>query len=414
MSHTLGTGRIVPRTEQQALYTLCFNQWGGLDRAATSNIIDFYNGSPAQQLVGPGSICFQAVAPDRGYWRYWDGTHWALYNEVLLEKDLSWLTGNDLNDSQVRRLNRTMKVRLAVPHDKFDQKPIVVFQNCVLEVKGPPLAAGGGNRSVAQYQPGFRPEDYITVVVPVEYKSVPTPKWDELLGMILPDEQDRKTLQELFGYCFFPSVQLQVFFALVGDAGTGKSTILAVLSDMLGEERITNIRLSSLHDSHATSGLVGSLVNIDNEAEYLDPKSEANLKGITGGDKVNINPKNLPLYSARLPTKFILVCNEMPKFADRTEGVWSRLVQLPMCNKIPEGIRKEIGTVLQDLRPEYPGILHWALGGLQRVLKRGTRASAFTQSEEALCQIAEHKIDSNPFLQWFEIALDSTLTVNPH
>ena len=282
-----------------------------------------------------------------------------------------------------------------MPVGRFNQKPIVVFENGVLEAAANTLGI---------YAPKFQPLDYMTLAVPVALPKTKqeTPNWDAMLDLVLPDPDDQQTLQEMMGYCFFPAIQLECFFTLVGDAMSGKSTILDVLRDMLGKDKVTAMALADLHEKHATAQLVNSLCNIDEEADYLDPKAEGKLKAITGGGTVAIRDLYKPAYTTTLRTKMVLATNEMPRINDRSNGVWSRVVLIPFDHTIPASVRKPKKEIIDSLRPEYPGILRWALDGVLRVMKKGTRSTAFTQSARAKQLLAEHRRFSDPFLAWWD------------
>ena len=53
-----------------------------------------------------------------------------------------------------------------------------------------------------------------------------------------------------------------------------------------------------------------------------------------------------------------------------------------------------------------PRIAAWALASLGRLLRKGTRAAAYTQSAAAQNATVKHKHFSQPFLDWFEEAVE--------
>jgi P4 family phage/plasmid primase-like protien len=388
VSRKLGCGRNVTQEEREVLLASCIGDNARIDLVRAANALaGFFD----------GKVVFQAVATSKGWWRHWAGTHWAIYNEVLFNSDLDWLFGGRLLARHLKELIATVQGKLAVPNEAFDRKPIVTFENCVLEIV---------DNKIRTYTRGFAPEDYVTTTIPVRLTRTPTPKWDAVIERVLPNKTDRACFQECLGYVLFPGCQLQTFFALVGPAGSGKSTVLAVLRHLLGESKVASIPLSSLHQPHATAGLADALVNIDTECEFWDSKGEAVLKALTGCDPLCINPKYLPTYSKTLPCKVLLAANEMPRIQDKSEGVWSRLVTIPFSVVIPPRERKPVQQIIDELRPEFGGIAAWGLKGLSRVLGRGTRATAFSQSETAKQQIVEHRRFSNPFEQWIDEAVE--------
>lgn len=383
-NYTMGNGRVVTDAERESLTGTSRNKDGKIDLVLAANNVAHW--------IGKDSICFQALQPDKGFWRFWTGTHWAIYDEAVLWQDVHWLFSGELLARQVKELVATLRVIFAVPHGIFDKKAITVFKNAVLEVV---------EGKIRKYELGHRPSDRITIEVPIKIsQKTPTPKWDAMLERVLPDPVDRQCWMELVGYCLFPSVQLQTFFCCLGDAGTGKSTLLAILADMLGRG-VTSVPLARLSDSHATAGLLGSLVNYDTEAEFLDIRGEAILKALSGNDPILINPKYQPAFSVVLPTKVIIASNDLPRFTDKSQGLWSRMVQLPFLKQIPKDERRPIAQLVAELREEHGGVAAEAILALGEVLGRGTRATAFSQSETARAQVDEHRAFSSPFEEFF-------------
>jgi P4 family phage/plasmid primase-like protien len=333
-------------------------------------------------------LVFRCLAPRRGEWRYWDGLHWAAYGEANLRTDVRLILGA-VTAKKVEEVVATMELITHRDWKAFDKRNVVAYQNCVVDSSLMPRKADK--------------TDLGTWHIPVPISKGPTPKWDAVLATLLPDATDRKLLQEIFGACLFPSVNIQAFYAWYGPAATGKSTIQGVLREMIGGQ-MSAVKLADLGKPHGTAGLVGHFVNCDQEAEYLTPESEAALKRITGGDPVQINPKFLPDYPAILPCKMLMVTNDLPKMADKTDGLWSRLVVLPFLTKTDRSRTSD--AIVESLRPEYPSILFWALKGIQQTAKRGTRATAHTMSATAKQIKDEHQIYSSPLLEWFELFLE--------
>lgn len=394
----LGNGVEMSMGERSEILGIVLDKKGNIDLVgAVKEIVEWFDKSSAP-------IVFQATAVvkgvQQGYWRYWNGRFWSVYSEVTLMSDIDWIMGGNLLTSRIASIVSTMRTRLAVPHELFDTRPIVVFRDRVLQVEGD---------KITTYKPGFVPEDFVTTGMAISPASTPTPVWNSALNLVLPDKEDRAALQELFGYAFFPAVSLQVFFFLHGDGGTGKDTVISVLKEMIGEDRVSAVPLCELGKGHANEGLIDSILNVNMEAEKVTEAGELALKMITGDSPIQIDPKFMRTYTKRLPVKFILAANSLPHFHDKSSALWTRYVQIPFNVKVGEALagkdekQLRITSLLAKLRPEYDGILLWALAGLKRALATGKiRAAAFSQSQQAIEQIAEHKIGSNSFLGWLD------------
>ena len=66
----------------------------------------------------------------------------------------------------------------------------------------------------------------------------------------------------------------------------------------------------------------------------------------------------MPKYSKRLNVKLVIVSNDMPRFHDKTNAFWSRLVVIPFA--VEQKGDKSIEGIIDELRPEFGGIIKWA------------------------------------------------------
>lgn len=389
----LGNGRQATDNDRAMLLATSVSEKNRIDTVCAVNVLRHWFDNHDSKII------FQATEAGKGYWRFWNGRFWELYSEITLRSDIDWLFSLNeqvgLTDRRLIEVINTLKNKLGVPYEQFDQKPIVVLGGRVLEIR---------DRKIQHYEPGFQPSDYVTTGVPHKPVAMPTPIWSSMLDLVLPNQQDQMALQEMWGYAFFPALSLQTFFILHGPGGSGKDTILSVLRAMIGEERVSAVPLSKLGETHAGQGMAESVINVDMEAENMDKAGELTLKMLSGDSPIYINPKFMRPYSKQLPVKFILAANTLPHFSDKTNALWDRRVQIPFEVQIPQDShRRTIKQLIAEVRPEFDGILYWALEGLQRVLSTGkSRAAAFTQSELAKEQIEEHKRSSNTFLLWFD------------
>lgn len=71
--------------------------------------------------------------------------------------------------------------------------------------------------------------------------------------------------------------------------------------------------------------------------------------------------------SVRLPTRFLIISNELPAFGDASGAIASRFILTTLTESFLG--HEDIG--LEDkLIAELPGILNWALGGLERISRQ--------------------------------------------
>src|SRR5205807_310610 len=123
---------------------------------------------------------------------------------------------------------------------------------------------------------------------------------------------------------------------------------------------------------------LGKLANICAEVGELDKAAEGYLKAYTSGDAMQFERKYESSFSAMPTARLVLATNNPPRFSDKSDGVWRRLILLPLNVTIAEEER----VYGMDKREwweasgELPGILNWALEGFDRLRLQG----GFTRS----------------------------------
>jgi putative DNA primase/helicase len=207
------------------------------------------------------------------------------------------------------------------------------------------------------------------------------------------DEAARELLQEWFGYCLLPDLSQQKILAIVGPPRSGKSTVARVLRELVGPSNVACPSIRSLSGQFGLWALLDRLVAIipDATLPYPCPALEELLKAISGEDAVDIHRKGMaPLTGVRLPTRFVILANEMPSFRDPSGALDQRLLVLRTTTSFC-GI-EDIGMT-DKLVTELPGILNWAVKGRQRLRLRGrfeySRGLSQVSPRTSICEDAE-------------------------
>jgi len=134
----------------------------------------------------------------------------------------------------------------------------------------------------------------------------------------------------------------------------------------------------------------------------MDKVAEGVLKSFVGGDSMQFARKYKEAVESVPTARLIVATNSRPRFADRSDGIWRRMIYMPFRIQIPKEDRmpgldraEEWTTAWVD---QMPGILNWALEGLRR-LRRNER---FTESEVCSIAIEEYRVFSNPVLAFLD------------
>lgn len=253
---------------------------------------------------------------------------------------------------------------------------------------------------------GHDPAFFNLSSLPYDFNPQATcPKFTAAVNHVLGDEENKVLfLQELFGYCLCPGQKLQKFFCLVGEGGNGKGVIATVLTSMIGRENVGSLSLRAFSDPYSLVSLVGKKLNIGSEIRDDPQVAEDVLKQITGGDTLAMNRKNLPWLAAKIDAKLVFLVNDLPKFVDRSNGIWDRFLPLHFTVKVRGTAGQEIGMEEPDYwAAELPGVLVWAMEGRARLLKN----KGFTLPESSRAMAAEHRLASNPVAMFVQERVDT-------
>ncbi|APZ96576.1 hypothetical protein Fuma_06246 [Fuerstiella marisgermanici] len=238
-------------------------------------------------------------------------------------------------------------------------------------------------------------------ILPIAYdKNAKCELWEKVLLQNLEGDMDRyKLLQEFAGYCLWSELTFQKFLILLGEGANGKSVFLAGLSALLGLDNISNCNLESLTSNRfATVTTLGCLANLSAEISNVDRASEGVLKQLSSGDIMPFEQKHKPIVYAKPTAKLIFSCNDMPRFTDKSFGLYRRMIVVPFNREVPEHERIHDLDKPHRWKDELPGMLNWAIEGLQRLLEQ----KQFTYSEVCQAALTDYKFESNPAAAFLE------------
>lgn len=223
------------------------------------------------------------------------------------------------------------------------------------------------------------------------------PRWLASLDRNLEADRERiALLQEWFGLCLTPDTSHQKFMMFEGEGSNGKSVVDAALEAMLGSENCSHVPLEVFGERFQLTPTLDKLANIASEVGELDKAAEGFLKSFTSGDPMQFDRKfKEPIHA--LPTaRLVLATNNRPRFSDRSGGLWRRMILMPFRVTIgendPARVRGMDKPKWWEESGELPGMLNWALAGLDRLRHQGH----FTLSRVCEEALAEYRTENNP------------------
>ncbi len=197
--------------------------------------------------------------------------------------------------------------------------------------------------------------------------------WLDFLSQIWPDDPSSVAcLQEWFGYLLTSDTRLQKILMMIGPKRSGRGTIGRVLKALAGPSNVVNPMLAALARPFGLSVLIDKPVAVFPDARLSSRPDNAaiveSLLSISGEDDQSIDRKHQSSWTGRLPTRFVLVSNELPRLRDSSRALSSRLIILRFTRSF---LGREDVTLFQKLESELPGILLWAFEGWSRLRRRG-------------------------------------------
>jgi putative DNA primase/helicase len=191
------------------------------------------------------------------------------------------------------------------------------------------------------------------------------PRWVRFLAQITQgDDAAIRYLQRWAGYMLTGSVREHAFLFLYGPGGNGKSVLLNVLMAMLGDYARTadmDLFTAQKGSQHPTglADLRGARLVVAQETDAGGALAEAQIKTLTGGDRVKARFMNRDFFEYSPVFKLVMAGNHRPVIRNPDAAMRRRLHLLPLTFR-PE--RPDPGLEAA-LREELPGVLAWAIEG---------------------------------------------------
>ncbi len=210
------------------------------------------------------------------------------------------------------------------------------------------------------------PKFFNVVKLPYDYEpAAECPLWLKFLSEVLQGQQDYiLLLQQWTGYLFRPDLKEQKFLLCCGDGANGKGVLFEVIQSLVGKENCSQVSLSRFSSPFPLYNTLGKVLNATNESSHIiEDEAETILKSFVAGDTFTFERKFKEPVSAVPTAKIMISTNALPRFNDKTEGIWRRILLVPFNRVLGETeLNKDLAEILKK---EQPGILNWAIEGLQ-------------------------------------------------
>lgn len=318
-------------------------------------------------------------------WLHWDGARWVEstgpYDQLrrLAERMVEdgMRIGGEQGDGlrkwgrtsgNASRIDGAIKLlandaRLQLDPEKLDADPMLLnCPNGVLDLR------------TGKLRP-HRREDFMTKVAAAAFDpSATAPRFERFLRECMDgDEGLVDYLLRFCGYCLTGDVSEHVMGLWSGGGRNGKSTLLNVLQQIMGDyaRTIDSALLVDGRGSHHSTGqtdLRGLRLACCSEVPEGRPFNEALVKKLTGGDMITARRMRQDNISFMPTHKLVLACNSKPLVREDGDAFWARVQPVPW-NVSFRG--REDRGLQQALIDEAPGILALLARGCLAWLRDG-------------------------------------------
>lgn len=271
------------------------------------------------------------------------------------------------NSTKTPRSEVVRYLELLCSNKKLSNSKYIVLNNGVYDLE---------TKELLDYSPKY------TIKNKIPHNYNPT-AYHELLDKTLTkiccnDKKLRYVIEEMIGYTLLRRNELGKSFILTGNGSNGKSTLLDLIYELLGEDNISSVSLKELSDRFKTFQLDGKLANIGDDISNEYVQDNSTFKKLVTGEKVNVERKGCDPYDFRNYSKLIFSANELPRINDLSGGLKRRLVFIPF-NAIFSKKDEDYDPFIKD-KITTPAALEYllkiAIDGLYRIINNNSITSS--------------------------------------
>jgi putative DNA primase/helicase len=318
-----------------------------------------------------------------GFWE-WTGTHWTEVEERRVKSEAYSFTEHAYFDEEGKtkpwepnryKIADLLDALRAITHLREN----IHSPEWIEAVSAPPahelVAVTNGLLHVPTRQLlSHDPRLFNLTAVPFAFDPhAPEPtRWLSFLEDLWGDDtQSIEALQQFFGYVISGRTDHHKILLLIGPTRAGKGVIARVLKALVGDGNHAGPTLASLGTNFGLQPLIGKPLAIVSDARLGGANTYQvveRLLSVSGEDVLTIDRKYRDPWTGTLPTRFLVISNELPRFGDASGAIANRFVTLVLKRS---WLGRENTNLTAELLEELPGILNWALGGLQQLEAKG-------------------------------------------
>lgn len=340
----------------------------------------------AMELVQRQCAASEGVAPvfSQSAWWRWDPEHrhWAPLPEAVLKRDLAhvgqwaqWAQGSPSIATSSHFFGSVVSIAESLAHEPdwfADPTPGVAFRDCFAR-----LTTGGRIERVPN-----GPDHRARWAFDFDYdESAKCDRWMDFLGQVWtrpvsdradPDDAAQKIqcLAQFIGACLTGTAHIgQRAIMLVGAGGNGKSVLCDAVREIFPHESVCSVPPQDLRTPERVSRLASARLNVVSDIPQRGLTDTGLMKQVISGDVTDARKLYQDSFSFRPTCGHLFSANAIPATNDYSTGFQRRWIILDFPNSfLGSGVRRTTPELLEIFRRERPGIVRWALEGVQSLM----------------------------------------------
>lgn len=236
------------------------------------------------------------------------------------------------------------------------------------------------------------PKYFTLTKLPYDYNpDAKCPKWLKFLDEVMLGREDYiLLLQQWLAYLIRPDLREQKFLLSSGPGANGKGVVSETYQTVVGKENCSQVGLTRFSNPFALYSTLDKILNCTNESSHIiEDEAENILKSFVAGDMFTFERKFKDPVSAQPTAKVMISTNALPRFNDKTQGIWRRILLVPFDKVIPDNEQDK--KLADKLKAELAGIFNWGLSGLQKLNESG-----FVEPEDNKALLENYRRDADP------------------
>jgi len=203
--------------------------------------------------------------------------------------------------------------------------------------------------------------------------SAKCPRFIQFLNEIFPENTEMYIdfLRRYIGIIFCPQLKFEIALIFRGEGANGKSVLMDVIEQIIGENNVTHIPLSKLKDEKYSVTLMNSLLNMHAEIESRIVVDDDVIKTLISGETVMARNPYEKVTTFKPVCKFIYASNNAVTSLDKSAGYERRIMFIDFLVNFDAMPEKKDVNLRKKLYAEMDGIFTWAIDGAKEVLDVG-------------------------------------------